>query len=112
MIELEDAVPPSELHLDQALEEQERLERWVLGFLVLGFGLLDFGDLDLRFLDCGGFGDLGFGFCWTDSSDRKVWQLLNKALVIVSLSPPTSYPPPLTLTFESTLRLSSTSSER
>ena len=28
MIELEDAVPPSELHLDQALEEQERLDRW------------------------------------------------------------------------------------
>ena len=30
VIELEDAVPPSELHLDQALEEQERLDRWVL----------------------------------------------------------------------------------
>ena len=78
MIELEDAVPPSELHLDQALEEQERLDRWVLGFLVLGFGLLDFGDLDLGFLDCGdldfgGFGDLGFGFCWRESRDRKVW---------------------------------------
>ena len=28
VIELEDAVPPSELHLDQALEEQERLDRW------------------------------------------------------------------------------------
>ena len=38
MIELEDAVPPSELHLDQALEEQERLDRSVLVFL--GFWLL------------------------------------------------------------------------
>ena len=28
VIELEDAVPPSELHLDQALEEQERLDRF------------------------------------------------------------------------------------
>ena len=28
VIELGDAVPPSELHLDQALEEQERLDRW------------------------------------------------------------------------------------
>ena len=27
VIQLEDAVPPSELHLDQALEEQERLDR-------------------------------------------------------------------------------------
>ena len=26
-ISLEDAVPPSELHLDQALEEQERLDK-------------------------------------------------------------------------------------
>ena len=35
VIELEDAVPPSELHLDQALEEQERLDRWDITIYII-----------------------------------------------------------------------------
>ena len=39
VIELEDAVPPSELHLDQALEEQERLDRWEITILDIISGI-------------------------------------------------------------------------
>ena len=42
VIELEDAVPPSELHLDQALEEQERLDRWENTFLDMNINTINF----------------------------------------------------------------------
>ena len=81
MIELEDAVPPSELHLDQALEEQERLDRlvWGLGFwgLVLGLGigfwfwLVGFWGFRFGFFTFWGFGFWGF---W----DFEIWLLLER----------------------------------